>query len=328
MLLALAIGAGTRKTYAVGVSSFVDFTQRHGIAQVLPASPATLCLWLASLACPPRSLAIGTCKLYLAALVTHHIECGFDSPLRDSPPMVDRLMAGIKRHAAASAKKPKLPITTSLLRLMQPHLQLATFGDSLLWAVFWVATTGMLRISEFTIANNPELDRPLRRTQLTAFDSANRLLDLGSSSTVSNPALISRLSLHLDASKTDPWRGGVDIVLATRTTINAMCAYLLLRSQVATPEAASSPFLFALASGAPITRTWLMPRVTLLLRLLHLDPLRYSSHSFRKGGAVSLQAAGAPDSLVRQQGRWKSDAFLGYLRDPQLSTLVGLTANL
>ena len=37
-------------------------------------------------------------------------------------------------------------------------------------------------------------------------------------------------------------------------------------------------------------------------------------HSFRIGGAMALYEAGAPDSVIMMMGRWKSSAFLSYLR--------------
>ena len=43
------------------------------------------------------------------------------------------------------------------------------------------------------------------------------------------------------------------------------------------------------------------------------DPNRYSSHSFRIGGATVLAAANFPDYVIQNMGRWKSLAFLHYL---------------
>ena len=45
-----------------------------------------------------------------------------------------------------------------------------------------------------------------------------------------------------------------------------------------------------------------------------LDPRRVSSHSLRIGGASALAAAGVPDYVIRDMGRWKSLAFLTYIR--------------
>jgi hypothetical protein len=45
-----------------------------------------------------------------------------------------------------------------------------------------------------------------------------------------------------------------------------------------------------------------------------LDGRRYRPHSLRIGGASMLAAAGLPDYVIQKQGRWKSLAFLEYIR--------------
>lgn len=45
------------------------------------------------------------------------------------------------------------------------------------------------------------------------------------------------------------------------------------------------------------------------------DPSKFSGHSFRAGGATDLYASGAPPRLIQLQGRWKSDAYIIYIRD-------------
>ena len=71
-----------------------------------------------------------------------------------------------------------------------------------------------------------------------------------------------------------------------------------------------------------------MKRVDGLLRSTGRDPRQFSSHSFRKGGAVSLQSAGVENSLIRRLGRWKSDAFSLYVRDPSFATLIDTNARM
>jgi hypothetical protein len=44
------------------------------------------------------------------------------------------------------------------------------------------------------------------------------------------------------------------------------------------------------------------------------DPEKFSTHSLRIGGATALAAAGVPDSTIQTLGRWKSLAFLEYIR--------------
>ena len=325
MFLALAIGDATRQTYESGVKSYLTFVEQHNIAPAFPASLATICLWLSQSASPPHGLRVGTCKVYLAAVITRHTELGFHSPMEDAPPLLDRILAGIKRwDAARVAAKPKLPITTAILRGMKDHLNLDVRSDSLLWAMMWTATAGMLRISEFTFAVGKNSDRSPSLRQLTLHRSDDSILDT-LTATASSGAQYA--TLHLDASKTDPFRTGVDIIIASPTAVQAIVRYVgHLRMQRPRPTQASP--LCMTSDATAVKRSWLMKEVSRLLRLAGHDPDRYSSHSFRKGGAVSLQERGVEDSLIRRSGRWKSDAFHGYLRHPTIGTVIAANARL
>jgi len=319
--LALAIGPSTRQTYTSGLKSFISFVDTHGIRPAFPASVQTLCLWISFLASPPSAVTVGTCKVYLSAVVTRHTELGYDHPLADAPPMLSRIMAGIKRMSAQPSR-PKLPITTALLEEMRPHLNLQQRSDILLWAMMWTATTGLLRISEFATRGDSDTTRVLSLQQLTLHDQGQRpysLADAGSSDEETQYAI-----LRLTASKTDPFRAGVDIVLSAPTTLRALLAYGAHFQPNCTP---TTP-LFHHPDRTAATRTWLMKRVDGLLRKTGRDPRQFSSHSFRKGGAVSLQSIGVEDSLIRRLGRWKSDAFNLYVRDPSFATLIDTNAKL
>jgi hypothetical protein len=321
-LLALSIGDQTRRTYATGISSYIQFVEQHRLPLAFPASVATLCLWMTALA--SRGLAYGTCKVYLAAVVNRHAEMGLDNPLTDAPPILHRVLAGIKR-ASSHTTVLKLPITTAILHSMLPHLQLQNRRDSLLWAMMWTATAGLLRISEFAVKSAADTDRVLRMGHLLCFDYAGLPHSLQQLVSAHTPPLIRYATLHLDASKTDPLRMGVDIVISARTALDALFSYARICS--ADGLAASSP-LFHVTEGSPVHRGWLMGEVDRLLRLIGRDPRTYSSHSFRKGGAVSLQQAQVEDSLIRRAGRWKSDAFHLYLRHSTTDALVSANAHL
>ena len=47
-----------------------------------------------------------------------------------------------------------------------------------------------------------------------------------------------------------------------------------------------------------------------------LDAHAFSGHSLRIGAATTAAAAGLPDWLIKAMGRWKSDAYLRYVRTP------------
>ena len=319
--LALAIGSSTRQTYSTGLKSFIAFADTHGIRPAFPASVQTLCLWISYLASPPHAVTLGTCKVYLSAVVTRHAELGYDHPLANAPPMLSRIMAGIKRMSA-QPRRPKLPITTGLLEEMRPHLDLQQRSDILLWAMMWTATTGLLRISEFATRGDNDTGRVLTVQQLTLHDHAQRPYSLTEAGSADEETLYA--ILRLTASKTDPFRAGVDIVLSSSTALRALLVYGAHLEPTCTP---TTP-LFHHADRTAATRTWLMKRVDGLLRRTGRDPRQFSSHSFRKGGAVSLQSIGVEDSLIRRLGRWKSDAFNLYVRDPSFATLIDTNSKL
>lgn len=56
------------------------------------------------------------------------------------------------------------------------------------------------------------------------------------------------------------------------------------------------------------------------LHYCNLDVERYKSHSFRIGAASWAAAKGMSDAQIRAFGRWKSNAFLRYIRTPSLGS--------
>ena len=60
-----------------------------------------------------------------------------------------------------------------------------------------------------------------------------------------------------------------------------------------------------------------MRRVREALTELGFNPEEFAGHSFRIGAATAAAQAGIEDSVIRAIGRWKSDAFLRYVRTPR-----------
>ena len=50
------------------------------------------------------------------------------------------------------------------------------------------------------------------------------------------------------------------------------------------------------------------------MKLGGLGPAGYNIHSLRVGKATDLALGGASDAVIRESGRWASNAFLKYLR--------------
>lgn len=320
LFLSLAIGDSTRLSYTSGVKNFLKFVDAAGITPAFPASVETLCIWISSLAAEPSNLKIGTCKVYLSGVINQHLERGFNNPLEKSPPMLDRIFTGIKRWTGLTTNdnqthsRIKLPITTTMLRSFAPLLDHHKRSDALVLAMMWLATTAMLRISEFTI-DNKDNDHLLSLSQLSFIAHNNTTID---TLRVNDIKAIKHAILHLQASKTDPFRAGVDITIAATETIQHLCSYL---AHIKHQRVNNNSPLFSFSDGAAANRSWFMKQVSTLLSQSGYNAQHYTSHSFRKGGAVSLQEMNVADSVIRLMGRWKSDAFNLYVQHPTSNTI-------
>ena len=89
--------------------------------------------------------------------------------------------------------------------------------------------------------------------------------------------------------------------------VSAMRNYLILRGNLPGP-------LFLSVNGSPILRRTFSNDLKFALKLGGLNDLRYTSHSFRIGGASYLASQGFSDLQIKQAGRWSSSAYLNYLR--------------
>ena len=95
--------------------------------------------------------------------------------------------------------------------------------------------------------------------------------------------------------------------------VKAVLAFISVRGTTSGP-------MFCWPGGAPIKRSIFVEQLNRALRFCNLDPTLYKAHSFRIGAATWAAAKGLSDAQIHQLGRWKSNAFLSYIRTPSLST--------
>lgn len=104
--------------------------------------------------------------------------------------------------------------------------------------------------------------------------------------------------------------------------VTALLRFLAIRGKLPGP-------LFVDANGKPLTKGRFVAEVHSALTRANLPTAEYASHSFRIGAATTAAAAGLEDSLIQTLGRWKSSAYLVYIRmDPrQLAAVSNSLAN-
>lgn len=95
---------------------------------------------------------------------------------------------------------------------------------------------------------------------------------------------------------------------------------------------ASSEALFTQIKSGKLTSMRISKNVvaTQLRRWLELSGVNaaeISGHSLRRGGATAAVLAGVPEVLIKQHGRWKSDAVHAYIA-PTLEKRLEITSAL
>lgn len=305
------LAASTRKAYDAAKKRYRGFCAIKGV-QPPPASEPHLCQFASHLA--NEHLCHSTIKCYLSAVRHLHIAEGVGDPCISSMTCLEQVLKGIKMVQARSpppSKPKRLPITPDLLRKMKQSWQ---GGDrqnsSMLWAASTLCFFGFFRAGEITLTTESSFE-----------DGAHLTFDDISVDSLVDPQV---LTVKLKASKTDPFRVGIDICVGK--TNDSLCpvaaglAYMAMRGQGPGP-------LFKFKDGKPLTRARLVTEVRRALSTAGVDCRSYSGHSFRSGAATTAAKQGVGDATIKMLGRWKSNAYQLYVKTPR-SQLAAISQRL
>lgn len=295
----------TNATYGHRQRTFSDFCTKSG-AQALPASEPTLLAFITEL--NATGVKAETVSGYLSAIRHLHLINGFGDPLvgRERLTLIKR---GISKQASPTALR--AAVTNTHIQAFIDLIDLAVYNDAVFFAMCCCGFLGFLRISEMTHPDSgfsPD-------TCLTAADISWN--DDG-------------MIFLLRRSKTDRRNEGVRIVIGKNDSpvcaVKALQHYLNLRhSHWPFLDMSTSP-LFTKLDGAPITKSVFSARLTELAGKVGVEG-KVTPHSLRIGAATAAWRAGFSDSQIQSLGRWKSRAFMRYLRIDN-ETLAGLSTKL
>ena len=173
----------------------------------------------------------------------------------------------------------------------------ATWSTKLLWAACCLAFFGFMRAGELVAPATTSHDPCVHLCMADiAFD---------------NPRAPAMLQVMVKQSKTDPFRNGVQLLIGKTGTklcpVAAMLDFLQVRGT-------SAGFLFHYEDGSCLTRQRLVGAVRAALQSAGLDQQCYCGHSFRIGAATEAAKKGIEDSIIKTLGRWKSLAYLDYVK--------------
>ena len=280
----MSLAENTKKAYQAGEKQYIHFCQSFQVNQVVPTNENTLCYFVVFLA---RTVKHSTIKSYLAGVKHLHLKCGIPLEL-ESYQQLQYIMRGIKR-SQGSKPKPRLPITIKHLHLFKEFLQpdiTTNFDNQMLWSAICIAFFGFLRISEFTCDNVQRFHSgTLTRDDVQFYPD-------GSDAT--------SVSLNIKASKTDPFRKGINLIIGA--TGSEICPVRALNNYLSTANPSTGP-IFKYKNGKPLSRTLFTEEIRNLLSLGGLEPKHYAGHSFRIGAATTAAAVNIPAWLIKTMGR-------------------------
>ncbi len=222
----------------------------------LPASELLLCRFTSHLA--SQKLRHGTIKAYLAGVRHLHISEGWGNPNINRMAKLEQVLKGIKSAQAKGqgpSKQTRLPVTLDILSKLRGVWQQVESGP-MLWAAASLCFFGFLRSGEITIPSDTAYDEG---AHLNFHDVAVDGLE--------NPKM---LRLRIKASKTDPFRVGVDIFVGRTGT--PLCPVAALLIYMAERGEGQGP-LFRFRDGRPLTRTRFVAKVKGALTTAGVDKL-------------------------------------------------------
>lgn len=247
-----------------------------------------------------EGLAPATIRLYLAGIRHQQILTGLPDPRWGEMPKLSLVLKGISRvYAEANQRRPdRRPMSPLLLNQLRGEWLKSPGADgTMLWAATCLGFFGCFRAGELTAPPGGEF-RGL--DHLTAADIR---MD------PANPP--QWLTVWVKRSKTDQLRQGAPVTVGR--TGQPLCPVEAVEAFRAIRGSGKGPF-FRYQDGSPLTRARLDAAIKRALGRAGADATGISTHSLRIGAATTAARRGVQDSEIRDMGRWRSSAFLRYVR--------------
>ena len=288
-----AYAANTHKNLLVQWRSFIMFCLYYDL-ECLPAETETLSLYAQFLSRSFKTVAAIT--NYISGVRLLHLYVGVSPP--DLSDFSFKLVLSGLRRVKLHRVKQAAPMTPKILLAMYHYIMQDPEGPTI-WALFLVAFYLFLRKSNLV---------PLTPR---AFDSTKQLCrkDI----VVGQDVVLVRIRL----SKTIQFGDRVLKLPLLPVPGSVLCPVSAVKNMLNDrPTRWGDQPAFALLSGGqyvPITYLRYQQYLRKFLDLAGFQSARFSSHSFRRGGATFAFQSGVPSYLVKLQGDWRSDAYTRYL---------------
>ncbi|XP_067323198.1 integrase/recombinase xerD homolog [Anolis sagrei] len=289
--MSLALSPNTRKAYLKTVQEFEEFRQDYGLSNVSPVPYdhiAKYCVYSRR-----RGLAPQTIRSKLAALAYWLKAQGLPDYTNDF--RLHKLVTGWSResHCPSDDRQPLTPDILKGLKQIWVQVCSSIYEQRLFHAAAVTAFFGALRVSELIPASKKDLSqRALLFSDVTISDQ--------------------QLQIIVRSSKTDQ-RGKGSLISLSPCSDADICPVLAI-TQFRVMRGSTSGYFFCHHDGGPLTKYQFWSITDKALKLLGLGHLKFGTHSFRIGAASTAANLGYATERIKSLGRWKSDAYKGYVR--------------
>ncbi|KAH0603252.1 uncharacterized protein H6S33_008256 [Morchella sextelata] len=260
----------TRRNYASARQRYLDFCTMNNFKHGLPRIGSGRQMKAIASAGAGPTIKVKTLKSYLGGLKSWHIDLGADiSGFGDS--RLERLLDGIKREHSEPFRRDRTPLTRQyLLRILRVlNTGVDDYSTATLRAAITLAFAAFLRSGEITYtAQNLELGSAFRNYHVTK-------------SSIRIAADESYLELSLPASKGDPFRQSVQILVAATGDEACPVRAMVQLLEKDSTRSALAP-LFTSDMNKPFTRDYLVKSLRTLAVRAGLEQLAWHGHSFRR----------------------------------------------
>ena len=294
-----SVAPSTFSCYRSALNRYLDFCHRFQLSS-FPLNPLNVTRFVVYLA--QTGVTYPSIRSYLSGIRFMQIVQGLPDPCLSSDATLRCVLRGIHRLPVVTQRPPRLPVTPEILQ--QLHDSWSSwpvehrYDASMLWAAVCLGFFGFMRAGEFTCPS------------LQAFNSRRLGVQDVSVDSHQAPRVV---SVHLRHSKNDPFGNGVTIYLGR--TQRPICPVAALLGYLARRGNSPGP-LFLFRDGSTLSRQRLVRRMQQALAPYGVDYSHLTGHSFRIGAASAASRAGIEDSMIQTLGRWRSSAYLRYIRIP------------
>lgn len=240
-------------------------------------------------------------------------DCGF---LKSFPVLQAKKALYVQcRQRVASSETGSLPVTLSMIQKYKEKKSIDLYNNHGIYVALIMAFTMLLRISEYAIVSSPHnIPHHLRAKDI--FFTVNKVQIPSYEIGREHLTQITAVTVKLRSCKNDQEGGGHIFSFLRRDDSNSQdqCLCSIMATWALRARLNPEDLFLSYRQSWKISSAKIAQAVKYMARVEGFEDTRFTTHSLRYGGATALGAAGTPDSWIQTFGRWRSLAFLKYIK--------------